>query len=123
MSGSKGAGLEFYSMTFRSPFKSEYFTHCPSNAPKLTKMPSKIHDEKAEVAFKEWYLAQLTREFADDLDKLRSAPDWRESTATSNGSLEILMHFLEQKVSTFDKEDRIRIGKGLMAAEQNGHTP
>lgn len=65
-------------------------------------------DSQAEAEFTQFYLQQATKEFSDDLDKLRSAPDFRPT------SIDVLIEALKQGQSGFDKEDRVRIGSAKL---------
>ncbi|GAM84875.1 hypothetical protein ANO11243_028770 [Dothideomycetidae sp. 11243] len=71
-------------------------------------------DAQAEAEFADFYLQKVTAEFSDDLDKLRSAPDFKES------SIEVIVQALQQGQSCFEKEDRIRIGRARLEREVNG---
>lgn len=64
-----------------------------------------------DQAFESFYLKQATKEFSDDLDKLRSAPDFKA------GSVPILIEALRQGTATFGVEERERVGG---AAVQEG---
>jgi len=57
-----------------------------------------------EKSFENFYLLQATREFANDLDKLRSASDFNPR------SVPLLIKALKQGTSCFSKEERVRVG-------------
>ena len=50
--------------------------------------------------FEDWYLKQVTKEFADDIDKIRNASDF------SDKSVPMLVAALKQGVSLFSEEER-----------------
>lgn len=57
--------------------------------------------EKEREAFTNWYLRTLTTQYANDLDKLRTAPDFRGDKA----SVEVLRSALKCGVGIFYVED------------------
>ena len=59
-----------------------------------------------QQTFEDFYLRQLTVEFANDLDKLRSAPDFKPDR-----SVPLLVRALQQGVDCFSVEDRARVVK------------
>jgi hypothetical protein len=59
----------------------------------------------AEQKFAAFYLRQTTQEFADDLDKLRTASDFNDR------SVELLVDSLQKGTACFAKSDRVRIGR------------
>lgn len=67
-----------------------------------TTISSKATDP--EQAFDDFYLKQATKEFANDLDKLRSAGDFKE------GSVPVLIAALKQGRACFTAEERTRVG-------------
>ena len=69
--------------------------------------PQKQPQINPEQAFEEFYLRQATKEFANDLDKLRSAPDFNER------SLPILIDALKQGTACFSKEERKKVGAAV----------
>lgn len=73
----------------------------PSTMPKASA-------KEAETAFTDFYLQQATQEFGEDLAKLQKAPDFKD------GSIEVIVEGLKQGQSTFDKEDRVRIGRAML---------
>jgi hypothetical protein len=62
----------------------------------------------AEQNFASFYLRQTTQEFADDLDKLRTASDFNDR------SVELLVDSLQKGTACFSKQDRIRVGRAGM---------
>lgn len=57
-----------------------------------------------ELAFEDFYLRQATNEFANDLDKLRSAGDFNAR------SVALLVRALKQGSACFRPDERARIG-------------
>lgn len=51
-------------------------------------------------SFEDFYLQQITHEFADDLDKIRKASDFKER------SLSVLVAALKQGASIYSEEER-----------------
>lgn len=51
-------------------------------------------------SFDDFYLQQITHEFADDLDKIRKASDFKER------SLPVLVAALKQGASSYTEEER-----------------
>lgn len=72
---------------------------------------ARIRDEEAEEAFTSLYLRQITSEFSDDLDRIRSAGDFNGAA-----SLGTLVDALKQGRACFGKEERVGIGRGVMEA-------
>ena len=69
-------------------------------------MESIFQTEKPADDFESRYLQLVTTEFADDLDKLRSAPDFDED------SLTILIDLLKQTGKVYTEEQkRIMMGE------------
>ncbi|KAK3715553.1 hypothetical protein LTR37_007041 [Vermiconidia calcicola] len=64
-------------------------------------------------AFEDFYLKQATKEFANDLDKLRSAADFNER------SVPILIAALKQGTTCFKEEERIKIGEAALAKHES----
>ena len=62
----------------------------------------------AEEAFTSFYLRQMTTEFAEDLDKIRSAGDF------NNRSIGMLVNALKQSNSCFANDERINIGRSII---------
>ncbi|KAK5126419.1 hypothetical protein LTR85_010655 [Meristemomyces frigidus] len=57
-----------------------------------------------EQAFEDFYLRQATKEFANDLDKLRAAGDFNAR------SVPLLVGALKQGTACFSQAERVRIG-------------
>ena len=64
--------------------------------------------------FNAWYLRLVTNEFASDLDKLRKAPDFKES------SVPMLIRALKQGAELFSEEEK-KIVMGQLAAEPHAN--
>ncbi|KAG2166932.1 hypothetical protein VTO58DRAFT_101591 [Aureobasidium pullulans] len=71
-----------------------------------------VAESEAEDAFTSFYLRQMTTEFAEDLDKIRSAGDFNDK------SLGLLISALKQGRECFDRHDRLAVGKAIVAANQ-----
>lgn len=61
--------------------------------------------QTSEELFDAFYLRQMTTEFAEDLDKLRSASDFNDR------SVPLLVNALKQGRGCFSKGERERVGK------------
>ncbi|KAK5690454.1 hypothetical protein LTR97_012322 [Elasticomyces elasticus] len=61
-----------------------------------------------EHAFEDFYLKQATKEFANDLDKLRAAGDFNATK-----SVPLLVAALRQGTACFGKEERRKIGAAV----------
>ncbi|KAK4613162.1 hypothetical protein CLAFUR0_13196 [Fulvia fulva] len=70
-------------------------------------IPERKPKQDPEKAFEDFYLRSATKEFANDLDKLRSAGDF------SDRSVSMLIRSLGQGTKCFTKEERVRIGASL----------
>ena len=75
--------------------------------------PQKSHKTEQEVSdeFKSYYLQRATKEFAEDLDKVRNADDFR------NEALQVLVHSLQQGTALFSPEEQRRIIMAESAAK------
>ncbi|KAI1501548.1 ribosome-assembly protein 3-domain-containing protein [Biscogniauxia marginata] len=60
-------------------------------------------DDKTSADFTSYYLQQSTKEFAEDLDKIRSADDFKSD------ALPMLVKSLQQGTSMFSAADQKRI--------------
>ncbi|TKA74856.1 hypothetical protein B0A55_05329 [Friedmanniomyces simplex] len=58
-----------------------------------------------DQAFEDFYLRQATKEFANDLDKLRAANDSHET-----GSIALIVGALRQGTACLGREERVRVG-------------
>lgn len=74
------------------------------------KQEKKMSDAEVSAAFTSYYLQRATKEFAEDLDKVRNADDFR------NDAIPILINALSQGTSMFSPADQRRI----VAAEGSG---
>ncbi|KAL6721163.1 hypothetical protein ACLMJK_000265 [Lecanora helva] len=89
--------------------KSPYSERDPSPSPEgkceesHQKAEEKYHEP--EESFESYYLKQVTAEFADDIDKIRNAPDFTEK------SVPVLIQALKQSGAGFtDEQKRIIMG-------------
>jgi len=64
---------------------------------------------EAETAFNQFYLQQATKEFSEDIDKLRAGPDFKVS------NIPVLVEALQQGISIYGESDRVHIGEQLLA--------
>lgn len=69
------------------------------------------NNQTAEDAFTSFYLRQMTTEFAEDLDKIRSAGDF------DNKSITMLVAALQQGRSCFTKDERLSVGRSIARQE------
>lgn len=72
-----------------------------TNEPARTHTSAKQHQD----AFEQFYLSQATKELANDLDKLRSAGDWK-----GERSIGLLVRALKQGSVGLAEEERGRVG-------------
>lgn len=63
--------------------------------------------QNPELEFEAFYLRQATKELANDLDKLRSASDFRDN------SVSMLVDALKQGTACFSQGERVRIGSAV----------
>ncbi|KXT03808.1 hypothetical protein AC578_716 [Pseudocercospora eumusae] len=75
----------------------------PNSSPQNQKNKVAIDPEKS---FQDFYLRQATREFANDLDQLRSAGDFNEEK-----SIPLLISALKQGTKCFSVEERRMVGE------------
>lgn len=87
-----------------SEVASEDDSEAPSEQPVFTKRVA-----NPEQAFEDFYLRQVTKEFGNDLEKLRNASDFQAR------SVDVLVEALRQGTSCFSKEDRAKIGSAASA--------
>ncbi|KAL1305985.1 hypothetical protein AAFC00_004120 [Neodothiora populina] len=66
-----------------------------------------VQRSQAEGAFDAYYLRQITKEFAEDLDKVRSAADFK------NTSIPMLVDALKQGRTCFTQNDRLSIEESI----------
>ncbi|KAL0260587.1 hypothetical protein SLS55_004277 [Diplodia seriata] len=60
----------------------------------------------AAAAFPSWYLRTVTQELAEDLDKVRGAPDFGDA------ALPLLVHALQQGEACFSQAEKARVMGG-----------
>lgn len=63
----------------------------------------RMSDDAVSAEFTSFYLQRATKEFAEDLDKIRSADDFK------NDAIPVLVHALSQGTSMFSAADQRRI--------------
>ncbi|KAI0404058.1 ribosome-assembly protein 3-domain-containing protein [Xylaria palmicola] len=78
-------------------------------------MTGKDQDATAAAAFTAYYLQQSTKEFAEDLDKIRGADDFKGGAA-----LPMLIRSLQQGTSMFAAADQQRIAGAGEARKAGG---
>jgi ribosome assembly protein 3 len=66
-------------------------------------LPSQKSDKQVAAEFTSYYLQRATQEFAEDLDKVRSAGDFR------NDAVPLLVNALQQGTVLFSPEQQQRI--------------
>ncbi|KAI0458984.1 ribosome-assembly protein 3-domain-containing protein [Xylaria acuta] len=73
-------------------------------------------DQDTAADFTSYYLQQSTKEFAEDLDKIRGADDFK------GDALPMLVHSLQQGTSMFSASDQRRIvdARQASAASKSG---
>ncbi|OQO01715.1 hypothetical protein B0A48_12752 [Cryoendolithus antarcticus] len=81
----------------------------PSPAPAPIAAPK----QTSEQVFQAFYLKQATREFSDDIEKLRTASDWK-----GQRSVDVLVRALGQGVGTFTPDKRVGIASGRQGADR-----
>ncbi|KAK0279598.1 hypothetical protein LTR35_000355 [Friedmanniomyces endolithicus] len=74
----------------------------------FTKRATTINPEQA---FEDFYLRQVTKEFANDLDELRAANDFH-----GTGSIALLVGALRQGTACFGVKERVRVGRACAGA-------
>jgi ribosome assembly protein 3 len=63
----------------------------------------KQNDQEINTAFDSYYLQQATKEFAEDLDKVRAADDFKNDAVT------VLVHALRQGTDLFTVDEKRKI--------------
>ncbi|MCJ1308610.1 hypothetical protein MMC25_002263 [Agyrium rufum] len=63
-------------------------------------------------SFDSWYLQAVTKEFADDIEKIRNAKDFKAD------SLPILIYALQQGASLYTDEEKARVTGRTKGAEK-----
>ncbi|OQO07999.1 hypothetical protein B0A48_06792 [Cryoendolithus antarcticus] len=85
----------------------------PSPAPLSSAAPK----QTSEQVFQAFYLKQATREFSDDLERLRTANDWK-----GERSVDVLVRALGQGVDTFTPDEMVAIASGRQGADRMKQT-
>jgi ribosome assembly protein 3 len=70
-----------------------------------------MKDTEIQAAFTKYYMQRATTEFAEDLDKIRGADDFKDD------ALPLLINALQQGTSTFSIEEQRRIVTAGMQKE------
>ncbi|KAL2115079.1 hypothetical protein VTJ04DRAFT_10742 [Mycothermus thermophilus] len=74
-----------------------------------------ISDQQVQAEFTSYYLQRATQEFANDLDKVRSADDFK------NDALHVLIGALQQGTALFSPEEQRRVvTAGFGSKDQDG---
>jgi len=66
-------------------------------------LPKELTDAEVSAAFTKFYMQRATQEFAEDLDRIRGADDFRDD------ALPLLINALQQGTSVFSKEEQRRV--------------
>jgi len=69
----------------------------------MTTQPTKTPDADVNSEFTSYYLHRATQEFAEDLDKVRTAEDFK------NDALNVLVNALQQGTAMFSPEEQRRV--------------
>jgi ribosome assembly protein 3 len=69
-------------------------------------------DKDVDAAFTSYYLQRATQEFAEDLDKVRSADDFKSD------SVAMLVHALQQGTSLFSADEKRKIVSAAADADE-----
>lgn len=78
-------------------------TDDPASKAPSTSTSNALSNAQANEDFQAIYLRKITTELADDLDKVREAPDFKAS------SVPMLIHALKQGESLFSAEEKRRV--------------
>lgn len=78
--------------------------------------PGEMTDADVSAAFTKYYMQRATQEFAEDLDQLRGADDFRDD------ALPLLVNALQQGASLFSIEEQRRIVTAGLAKDQKSVT-
>lgn len=81
-------------------------------APTTASAPPKS-DKEVESDFAAYYLQRATREFAEDLDKVRGASDFK------NDAVPLLVNALQQGMALFSDKERRRIVASDVASRKS----
>ena len=81
----------------------------------MAKQPSsgEIPQSAVSSEFSSYYLQRATKEFAEDLDKIRNADDFK------NDAVSVLVHSLQQGTAMFSPEDQRQIVATDLAADSS----
>jgi len=74
-----------------------------------------MSDSSKNEDFETYYLQRATKELAEDLDKVRNAPDFKPE------SIQILVNALRQGASTFSPSDQERIVNSGAAKDESSN--
>lgn len=78
------------------------------------KQEKQMNEQEVSAAFTSYYLQRATKEFAEDLDKIRKAEDFK------NDAIPILINALSQGTSMFSPADQHRIIASDELAKKSG---
>ena len=70
---------------------------------KVASEPNQMTDSDVRAAFTKYYMQRATTEFAEDLDKIRGADDFK------NDALSLLIGALQQGTECFSIEEQRRV--------------
>ncbi|KAH7063504.1 hypothetical protein B0J12DRAFT_643043 [Macrophomina phaseolina] len=92
------------------PHVTKYKAPSPSPSPssRSETSPDSLPASAAAAAFPSWYLRTVTQELAEDLDKVRGAPDFGDA------ALPLLVHALQQGEGCFAPAEKARVMRGGM---------
>jgi ribosome assembly protein 3 len=66
----------------------------------MSHQQTKKSDSEVQAEFEQYYLQRATRELGEDLDKVRTADDFK------NDAISMLVHALKQGAEMWDLEDK-----------------
>jgi ribosome assembly protein 3 len=73
---------------------------------------SRQSDAEVQAQFTSFYLQNVTKELAEDLDKVRNADDFKAD------SVSFLVHALQQGTTQFSPADQRRVVAGMQGEEK-----
>jgi ribosome assembly protein 3 len=76
--------------------------------------PKALNDAEIQAAFTKYYMQRATAEFAEDLDKIRGAEDFKDD------ALPLLISALQQGTSMYSIKEQRRIVMAGMEKEKKG---